>query len=228
MKVISIIPARGGSKGITKKNIVDLAGKPLISYTIESSLNSKIIERTFVSTEDKEISDIAKRYDEIVLVKRPLELAEDHVSNIDVIFHVLDLFRHEIDKSTIVVLLQPTSPLRSSEDIDGAIMEFKKGNCDSVIGVSEVSHPPQWSLKIKDGYIDYFFKRDYLLEIRQDLEKAYIPNGTIFIATVETLKKNRTYYCEKIRPFIIPFERSIDIDRLFDLKLAEFLLQNKK
>lgn len=226
MKVISIIPARGGSKGIKKKNIINLGGKPLIHYTIQAAKKSKRVERIFVSTEDDEIANISKKYG-VEVLKRPIELAGDDISNMKVIFEVLRKLHNKLNNSTIVILLQPTSPLRTNEDIDQAILEFQRSNCESLISVCKASHPPQWSLKIENGYLKAFFNEDYLFARRQDLEKAYIPNGAIFIATKETIEKTGTYYCEKIKPYIMPFERSVDIDNEFDLKLAEFLIKKK-
>ena len=140
-KIIAIIPARGGSKGISRKNIKSLAGKPLIAYSIEAALKSKYINSVVVSTEDEEIAKISEKCGAEV-IERPEELAKDEKPTIDVIFQVLEILRMKNHTPDIVVLLQPTSPLRDTEDIDNAIELFLNGGCESVVSVCEVEHPP--------------------------------------------------------------------------------------
>ena len=227
MKVIAIIPARGGSKGIEKKNIVNLAGKPLIAHTIEEALKSKKIDKIIVSTEDDEIAKISRNLG-VEVQKRPIELAKDDTPTIDVVFYGLKQLKVEKNHSIIIILLQPTSPLRTVKDIDESLELFLNSNCESLISVSEVRHPPQWSLKIENGLLQPLFRKENLFKMKQELEKSYMPNGAIFIATKKILEKYKTYYCKKIIPYIMPTDRSIDIDDDFDLKLANFLIKNKK
>ncbi|MDO9044297.1 MAG: acylneuraminate cytidylyltransferase family protein [Methanobacteriaceae archaeon] len=224
--IISIIPARGGSKGLLRKNVKSIAGTPLINYTINAANNSKYIKNSFISTEDPEIELISNNC-RVEVIKRPEILAKDDSLTIDVILHALDFFE-EKESPDILVLLQPTSPLRTSIDIDNAIDIFKKNECDSVISVSELEHSPYWSLKLQNSYLKPNFGKEYFKKRRQDLPTLYSPNGAIFISTPEYLRKHKTFYFEKTLPYIMPPERSIDIDTELDSKLAELILKERK
>lgn len=227
MEILAIIPARGGSKGVPKKNIRPLAGKPLIAYSIEQAKESKYISRVIVSTESEEIAEVARKWGAEV-IKRPEELARDETPTIDVIIHVLDYLKKEEKYiPNIVVLLQPTSPLRTSEDIDGAIELFLNAqDCLSLVSVTEFDHPPFWAMKIEDNFLKPLFCEKYFRMRRQDLPKAYKPNGAVFISTPRVLYEYRTFYTPKTIAYVMPPERSIDIDTEFDFLLAEFLLTN--
>ena len=222
-KIIAIIPARGGSKGIPRKNIRLLAGKPLIAYSIESALKSKYIDKVIVSTEDEEIAEISKLYGADV-IKRPINLAGDDILTIDVIFHVLDSLENKKYNPDVVVLLQPTSPLRNTKDIDEAVKLFLENNCESLVSVCEMKHI-YWSFRIQGKYLESLFGEDYLKKRRQDLDRIYIPNGAIYISTPKILHKYKSFYCKKMIPYIMPIEKSIDIDNEMDLEFAEFLLR---
>ncbi len=222
-KILAIIPARGGSKGIPRKNIRLLSGKPLIAYSIETALQSKYIDTVVVSTEDEEIAEIARIYGAEVIM-RPNELAKDDSPIMDTIFHVLETIKMNYD---IVVLLQPTSPLRNCIDINNAIELFLNKNCESVVGVTE-NLSLYWSFSIEEGYLKPIFGNKYLKNRRQDLPKTYVPNGAIFISTPITLQKYKSFYCQKTIPYIMPRERSVDIDDEVDFKLAELLIKIKE
>lgn len=222
--IIAIIPARGGSKGVPRKNVKLLAGKPLIAHTIEAALKSKHIERVIVSTEDKEISEISKKY-KAEVVKRPKELAADKSKTIDTVFHVLDSLKRENYIPDAVILLQPTSPLRTTDDINKAINLFFQNKCELVISVYESGHSFYLSFKIGKKYLEPIFNRKYLNQTRQDLPRAYIPNGAIYISRPKVLLKYKSFYCRKILPYIMLATRSIDIDNETDFKLAELLLK---
>jgi CMP-N-acetylneuraminic acid synthetase len=146
LKGCAIIPARGGSKDIPKKNIKPLRGKPLITYTIDYAKKSRCINKVVVSTEDEEIAEISRKYGAEVM-ERPENLAKGESPTIDVIFHVLKILKMKNYNPDIVVLLQPTSPLRSAKDIDNAIKLFLDSDCESVVSVYAVKHPPYWSFK---------------------------------------------------------------------------------
>lgn len=221
-KIIAIIPARGGSKALPRKNVKLLLGKPLIAYTIESALKSKYVNKVVVSTEDEEIAEIAKLYGAEV-IKRPKELAKDESPTIDVIFHAINALK--VENSDLIVLLQPTSPLRTAEDIDNAIEFFLNNECESVISVCEVEHPPYWDFKIEGGHLKPLFGEEYLRMRRQDLPKVYVPNGAIYVSTPENLRRYKSFYCSKTIPYIMPPERSIDIDNEIDFMLAELLVR---
>ena len=225
-KILSIIPARGGSKDIKRKNIKSLAGNPLIAYTIEASLKSNFIDRTIVSTEDEEIAKIAEKYGSEV-IKRPKELAEDKTHTIDVVLHVLDLLNKRGCNFDIIILLQPTSPLRTIKDIRDALETFLENDCESVVSVCKKKNI-FWSFEVANGYLKPICDRDYLKKRRQDLNYIYAPNGAIYISTPQNLRKYRSFYPSKIIPYVMPVERSIDIDNEIDFMLAELLLKNIK
>ena len=222
--VIAIIPARGGSKGIIKKNLRLLAGKPLLYYSIRAAQKSNTIDYLVVSTDDDEIADVASG-EGATVAKRPAEISSDESPTIDAIFHVL----HQCDAQglhpEIVIQLQPTSPFRTSSDIDAALELFLQSDCDSVISVSEVTHPPHWGMFIEGPYLHPLFDQEALRMRRQDLPKTYLPNGAIYIASAATLKQTRSFYCKKTKPYVMPAEKSLDIDSEFDLLLAEALMK---
>lgn len=227
MKILAIIPARGGSKGIPKKNVELLNGNPLIAYSIEAALKSRYVNRVIASTEDQEIAEISRRYGAEV-IDRPKELARDDSPIIDAIFHVLDFLEKAGYVPDVVVLLQPTSPLRNADDVDNAVNLFLSSGCGSVVSVCEFKHTPYWGFKIENGYLKPLFAEAYLKRRRQDLPKAYIPNGAIFIARPDTLRKYKSFYCPKTIPYIMPLERSIDIDDETDFMLAELIMKEYK
>ncbi|MDY0129034.1 MAG: acylneuraminate cytidylyltransferase family protein [Methanosarcina vacuolata] len=222
-KIIAIIPARGGSKGVPQKNIRNLAEKPLIAYSIEAGTASKYIDMVAVSTEDQEITTISEKYGAEV-VKRPDSLAQDDSPTIDAVFHVIESLNIQNEKLTIVVLLQPTSPLRNSQDIDSAIKLFLINDCDSVISVSEYQHSPYWAYKIDDKYLKPLFDNNYLKMRRQDLPKSYMPNGAIYISTVGFLQECKSFNSSRTLPYMMPAIRSVDIDTEFDFILAESII----
>lgn len=224
--MIAIIPARGGSKGIPNKNIRLLAGKPLITYTIESGLESKYLNCVVVSTEDEKIATISKQSGAKV-VKRPDSLAQDDSQTIDAVFHVLESWGIQNEKQAVVVLLQPTSPLRDSQDIDNAIKLFLKSECDSVISVCEYEHSPFWAYtidKIDNAYLKPIMGGSYLNKRRQDLPESYMPNGAIYISTVGFLQESKSFNSLRTLPFVMPPIRSVDIDSELDFVVAESII----
>jgi CMP-N-acetylneuraminic acid synthetase len=223
MKILAIIPARGGSKGLPRKNIRLLNGLPLIEYSIKSAFKSKYIDKVVVSTEDTEIKDISEKLGGTVIV-RPKRLAEDDSKTIDVIVHVLE----NLEKGyfpQVVVILQPTSPLRTSDDIDSSIKIFLKNDCDSVVSVCEFSHSPYWALTIKNNHLTPIFGQEYLRKRRQELPISYIPNGAIFVSNPEKIREYESFYASKTLPYVMPINRSVDIDSMLDFKLAEIILE---
>jgi CMP-N-acetylneuraminic acid synthetase len=187
-----------------------------------TGIEPKYIDKVVVSTEDEEIAEISKRYGAEV-IERPKEMARDDSPTIDAIFHALEVLKTENYEPDITILLQPTSPLRNAEDIDSAIELFLDSDCESVVSVSKVEHSPYWSFKIEKGYLKSLFGDEYLRRRRQDLEKLYMPNGAIYISTPENLRKYKCFYCPKAIPYIMPPERSMDIDNEVDFMLAELL-----
>ena len=223
MNIISIIPARGGSKGIPRKNIKLLNGKPLISYSIDASNSCSLIDDTYVSTEDAEISEISKGNNAEV-IERPDELASDDSSSIDVILHVLDYLENRYELPDLFVLLQPTSPLRTSEDIEASINLFLESDCDSLVSVCELDHRSLLNFSLEDGFLVQNNNEALFNSRRQDIPTHYSLNGAIYITTPEFIRKNKSFYSDKTIPHVMSKEKSIDIDTSFDFKLAEFLL----
>lgn len=224
MKIIAIIPARGGSKGVVNKNIRLLAGRPLIYYTIYAAKNSKFINNIIVSTDDEKITEVASA-ESVTVIKRPAELSSDESPTIDTVLHAIQKCKMEGLNPEIVILLQPTSPFRTSSDIDTALELFLKNKCDSIISVVETTHPPYWNMIVDGLFLSPLFDQESLRMRRQDLPKTYLPNGAIYIAYAETLENTHSFYCQKSRPYIMPPERSFDIDSEFDLLFAEAVMK---
>lgn len=227
--MIAIIPARGGSKGLPGKNILPFCGKPLIAWTIEAALECKSLDRVIVSTDSEEIADTARTYGAEVPGLRPAELARDTSSAVDVFIYLWKtLTGDSYTDSTPFVILQPTSPLRKPGDINEAIKIFDEKQADSVISVSEAAHPPVWAKKIdREGILSDYFETSKSLSNRQQIPPAFMPNGAIFILKRELVIKNRNYYSDKTYPYIMPFERSFDIDNIWDFRIAEFIMNSQ-
>jgi len=221
MNICAIIPARGGSKGIPRKNIKLIAGKPLIAHTIEFALKSRYINRLVVSTEDKEISEISKSYG-AEIVKRPQELALDYSPTIKSVEHVLNVLEEEKYETDLIVLLQATSPLRTTEDIDNAIKIFLKEECNAVVSVCIMERHKVF--QIENNYLKSFMGEN-LDKRRQDMPDLYTTNGAIYIIKPQILQKYRSFYPLGTIPYIMPLERSVDIDTDFEFQIAEYLLK---
>ena len=223
-KIFAIIPARGGSKGLTGKNIKPLNGKPLICHTIGEVLKSKYLDKVFVSTDDPLIANISKRCG-AEIIERPEELARDESPTIDAIFHAIDTIK-EVSDQDIIILLQATSPLRNVDDINNAFELFLNNECESVVSVCKVEHSPYWFKVIEEGYLKSLFGDEYRGLRRQDLESVYIPNGAIYISIPQTLYKYKSFFCSHTIPYIMPIEKSVDIDNNIDFMLAELRIKN--
>ncbi|MBW6481320.1 MAG: acylneuraminate cytidylyltransferase family protein [Bacteroidales bacterium] len=232
--MIAIIPARGGSKGLPGKNILPFCGKPLIAWTIEAALACKSLDRVIVSTDSEEIADTARTYGAEVPGLRPRELALDNSSAIDVYIYLWKKLTGKAKSDPVpFVVLQPTSPLRTTEDINTAVKLFHEKKADSVISVSEATHPPVWAKKIDEkGVLRNYFETSQSLFNRQQIPVAYMPNGAVFILKNALVAKNRNYYSDKTYPYHMPYERSLDIDNIWDFRIAEYImnfhLNNKK
>lgn len=226
MNIYSIITARGGSKGIPRKNIKNLNGKPVLAYSIESSISCELIKNTYVTTEDEEIATVSREFGAKV-INRPQELAADNSSSVDVMLHALDYLEKNEESFDFFILLQPTSPLRTAIDIENAINLFVDNECDALISVCEIDHTSMLSLTLNDEFLVPNCDEEFLNKRRQDLPTYYSPNGAIYITTPQSLRKNKTFIPKKTIPYVMPKERSVDLDTTFDFKLAEFLLKNK-
>lgn len=222
--MIAIVPARGGSKGLPGKNIKDLLGKPMIAYTIEEALKSKFISEVIISTDSREIEEVAIKYGAKSHFLRPDYLANDNAKAIDNYIYTIDRLNKDFGYSIKnFVVLQPTSPLRKVEDIDGAIRLFQDKKADSVISYTEEYHPVEWHKYVtKDGKFENIFEEKLLN--RQENKKSYFPNGAVFVFDYKLIKQG-IYYNENSYAYIMPRLRSVDIDTIEDFKYAEFLMK---
>ncbi len=230
--ILGLVPARGGSKGLPRKNVKPLLDKPLIAWTIEQALASKYLDRVAVSTDDKEIAEISKKYGAGVPFIRPKELARDDSTTIDVVMHTLNWFESAGEKYDYLALLEPTSPLREKKDIDKCIrLLIDNEVAKSIVSVSKLeSAHPEFNVVIdkKSGFIK---KVDGTTEFkvlrRQDLPDIYFFDGTIYISEISTLKIKRTFYHKFTMVYIVPRWKSLEIDELSDIICAEALLKSK-
>jgi len=226
-KFLAIITARGGSKSIPKKNIKKLAGKPLIKYTLEAAKKSKLLNRYIVSTDDKEIADYCKRRGAEVPFMRPKYLATDTAKSLDVLVHAVKyLEKKEGYRPDYIITLQPTSPLRTSQDIDNSIkLILKNKEADSLVSVIPIqnTHHPYKVMTFNGKYLNQYKKGRVIR--RQDLPEFYARNSAIYITKYDILMKDKKIIGNKCLPYFMPKERSIDIDDKFDWGIAKFLLK---
>lgn len=225
--ILAIIPARGESKRMPQKNLSPLAGKPLITYTIDAALKSKYIDEVLVSTDNKEIAKVSTTFGANVPFLRPRELGTDMARSIDVVFHTLDFFRKELHKEfDYFILLQPTSPLRSAVHIDSALEFLLKKKALAVISVCEVNHHPFWSNELpRDLSMKNFISKKIENQNSQELPKYFRLNGAIYICQVRKFLIEKSFFLkEKTCAFIMDRNKSIDIDEDLDLRIAECLI----
>ncbi len=228
-RVVCIIPARGGSKGLKGKNIKDLLGKPLIAYSIEHAKESKYIDRVIVSTEDSVIAEISKKYGAEVPFIRPKELATDDSSAMDVLLHAIDWIEsREKDLFDIIVLLHVTAPLRSVKDIDNCIELLVDKKADNVFSVAEANRNPYFNMVevCQDGMVKLVKNGNFAT--RQSAPEVYDMNASIYVWWKDTLKEKKSTLCEKSQIYIMPKERSVDIDDETDFKVAEMFLKESR
>lgn len=221
--MIAIIPARGGSKGLPGKNIKDLLGKPMLAYTIEAGKKSKYITDIIISTDCEEIYRVAIEYGAKETFLRPAELATDEAPAIDNYIYTIERLKKDfsMDIESFVVL-QPTSPLRSTEDIDKSIEMYNNSNARSVISYTGEHHPLMWHKYIKeDGSLEGIFGD--ILDNRQKFRVSYYPTGAVYVFNTQLIR-SRNYFDESTKAYIMPRERSVDIDTEEDFRYAEFLL----
>ena len=216
MKVLAIIPARGGSKGIPRKNIIQFSGKPLIQWSIDAALNSSVITDIAVSSDDDEILELVKKNVQIKTIKRPKELAQDNSRTEPVLVHALENIKDV--KYDYLVLLQPTSPLRKASDIDEAFNKLIAINANSLISVCSIEHHPFKSFKISEnGFLQGIINNDYPFMPRQELPKTVRANGAIYIIKVEDFLQDKSLLTNKTTFFEMSMESSLDIDTKEDL-----------
>jgi len=224
-RVLMVIPARGGSKRLPKKNILLLAGKPLICWTIEAALETGLDASILVTSDDEEILKLASKYATrgVISYKRPANLATDTTSTAEVLVDVLSTAKSAGYAPDTIILLQPTSPLRSVSDIVSAVRLFENTGCnDTVVSVCEVEHPTAWVGTIaKNGRlqgVDLSGKRS------QDYQKEYRLNGAVYVASADVLQERGALFTDQLRACVMPRERSMDIDEAVDFRVCESML----
>jgi CMP-N-acetylneuraminic acid synthetase len=226
-KIIAIIPARGGSKRLPRKNVLPLAGKPLIGWAIEAASESGVFTEIMVNTDDAEIADISKKYTVTVPFMRSSELGSDTASTLDVIIDTLKKYRELGKEFDIVVLLQPTSPLRTGADIRRAVDMFIDKNANSVLSVCEVDHPVQWAGTLDESCtMDTFIKPEFKGKRSQELPTHYRLNGAVYVWNSTMLVEFAESIIAPSFACIMPRDRSIDIDEKIDFAIAEALIKN--
>ena len=228
MKSIAVITARSGSKGLKDKNIKLLNGKPLIAYTIEAAKKSGCFDCVHVSTDSIEYAEIAKQYGAEVPFLRDKNLASDTASSWDVMRNVIKKYAANGQDYKRAMLLQPTSPLRTAEDIQNAFALMEEKNGEAVIGVCEMEHSPLWSNVLKeDGNMQGFLKMEYGVP-RQQLPVYYRINGAIYLVNTDFLMRHGNVFDKDSYAYIMPKERSVDIDGLIDFLFVEAYMKEMK
>ena len=235
MPVLTVITARGGSTTLPRKNVLPFCGKPLIAYSIEAALNAQRavgnIDRVIVSTDDAEIADISRKFGADVPFMRPPELAKSDTPSLPVVQHAIGFAEQEKGSNyDWILLLQPTSPLRTEEDIIGALDLSAKSGTTAVVSITSAnsSHPSKLKL-IEEGILRPFQDDGFKPVRRQDLKyDVYKTNGAIYLARRDVLMQEGSFYGNCPRPLIMPAERSIDIDTKLDFDMAEFLYRRQQ
>jgi CMP-N,N'-diacetyllegionaminic acid synthase len=227
-QVLALIPARAGSKGLPRKNVLDVAGLPLIGWTILAAKASRFVDRVVVSTDGTEIAQIARDLGADVPFMRPAELATDDASSEDAILHCMDEMDREGSRYDLLVLMQPTSPLRTAEDVDGALELLARKRADAAVSVCKTEHSPLWSNTLPaDGDLRSFLRPEVVSVPRQSLPDYYRVNGAVYVARWDRLRRGESFFGPGSYAYIMPPERSLDIDSLFDLQVAECLLARR-
>lgn len=227
-KRLALIPARGGSKGIPRKNIYPINGKPLIAYSIEAGLEAKkagVVDRVIVSTEDQEIADIALEYGAEVPFLRPAELASDKSKSVDCMIHAYEFYKEQGEIYDDIVLLQPTSPLRTGEDIVNSLKVYDESGSESLVSCYLEESVSIYNSYYLEGNIGIALDENHNKgKRRQDLPALYVRNGAIFITNSDYMLKSKLVVAEKPAIYVMPHERSVNIDTVYDMKLTEWMV----
>lgn len=229
--VIAIIPARGGSKGLPRKNIKELCGKPLIAWSIEAGLGSRYIDEVIVTTDSEEIAHIARAFGASVPFMRPTELASDTATSFDAIKHALDYCENELNKKfDYIVLLEPTSPLRDRNDIDMAIEQLLSNpQASALVGICKTeSQNPAFLVKKNDeNFLVGYENKNMKVLRRQDISDVYFFEGSIYVSHIETLLNEKTFYHETTLGYEVPKWKALEVDDLDDFVMIEALMKHK-
>lgn len=226
MRPLCIIPARGGSKRFPRKNIAELLGRPLIEYSIRAALDSGLYSSVVVTTEDAEIAEVSVRAGAVVHM-RPEGLATDTVRLPEVCLNIIEKYDASGDKPSVFSLLQPTCPLRTVEDIRSSYSLLTNGDANYVVSVSEYEDPPFWALhQAEGGYLEFYWGERYITA-RQNLPRLLYHNGSIIWARTAAFVREKEFMAgSRILAYMMPVERSVDIDHPYQLKMAECLLKS--
>lgn len=228
-RLLAVVPARGGSKRLPGKNILELAGKPLIAWSIEAGLQSKYVDRVVVSTNDEEIGNVAREYGADVPFMRPEELARDESTTIDMLRHALYELGEEGEEYEYLILLQPTSPLRTEWHINEAVEKLIQNNADNIIGVTEVDHPIEWTNTLpKNLSMEGFLRKEMENKRSQDFPVRYRVNGAIYLMRIDVLLKSKTlFFGRNSYAYVFDKTDSIDIDDMNDFLIAKAMLKHR-
>ena len=220
--VLALIPARGGSKGVPRKNVRDAGGRPLIAWTIEAARNSAYVDRVVVSSDNQEIIEVARQWGAEVPFTRPAELARDETPSLDVALHALDA----LGAFDYLVLLQPTSPLRTAAHIDACIRLCQESGASSAVSVTPAEQSPYWMYFVDAaGRMDRVLAPPAGATRRQDLPRAYALNGAVYVVRTEALRAGRRFVFDDSTAFEMPAEASFDIDTELDLTIVKALIE---
>lgn len=228
-RVLALVPARGGSKGLPRKNVRPLGGKPLVAWPIEAALASTLVDRVVLTTDDEEIAECGRAAGADVPFMRPPALAADTASSIDVVFHALEELAKTDPPYDYIVLLEPTSPFTEGADIDAALAELHAGRDagDAMVGValSEISHPAYSVERRPDGTLKPCFAPDFAhLARRQDLSEVFFLEGSLYLTDAEAFRRERSFYHKRTLPYVVPRWKALEIDALIDFLFAEAIL----
>jgi CMP-N-acetylneuraminic acid synthetase len=225
--ITAIIPARAGSRGLPRKNVLRLAGRPLIVWSIDAACHAESVNSVIVSTDSEEIADISREAGAGIPFLRPAELATDAAGTVDVVLHAIDELEQRGEVVDWVLLLQPTSPLRTSRDIEDAIALQRSAGAPAVVSVVPLAHPPHWSRRLTaDGRLEPWLDAPTPAR-RQDAEPLVEVNGAIYLIAAATLRAERNFLPDGTRALVMPKERSIDIDTAWDFHLADLILRDR-
>lgn len=230
--VLAVIPARFGSKGLPKKNLMKLAGQPLVAYPVKAALNSKYVDHVFCSTDSREIANLASIAGADITYSRPENLALDQTPSVDVLLDTLNYFESLNKTYDLILMLEPTSPLTDSVDIDLALEALisRSGEFENLVSIAEsIEGHPQFTFRVTgEGNLQPYDKLDWKFKRRQELEKLFFQTGSLYISEVTALKRNKSFISKKTLGFEVPKIKSFEIDDLIDFKIVEMLLLDLK
>lgn len=228
--VLALVTARGGSKGLPGKNLRPLLGKPLIAWSIEHGLASRYVDDVVVSTDDEGIASAARAHGAQLPFMRPAELASDTATSVDVILHAVDTLAGEGRRYDLLVLLEPTSPLREPADIDRALETLLANpQAESIVGVAKVeSGHPAFLLRRDGDFLAPYSQQEFGAKRRQDISELFFLEGTVYVSWVESLRRRRGFYHERTLPHIVPKYKSFEIDDITDFVVVEALMAARR